>query len=176
MEKIEDIELLRALEIGLKIKTINLKGDSFSVDVAEDYRRAKDRMNKDVFIHEDTQFKFDLNIIGDHIAIDKGVYCTAKVTLGDYIHIAPYVTIIGGTEGTLTCKGFNNIMAGARVVCSSDRFDDSGIFGCLIPKKYKGTERFEPIIMEEFSNIGTNYTTRRKLVNEDELVNKLVSE
>ena len=35
LEKIEDIELLRALEIGLKIKTINLKGDSFSVDVEE---------------------------------------------------------------------------------------------------------------------------------------------
>lgn len=28
----------------------------------------------------------------------------------------------------------------------------------------------------DFSNIGTNYTTRRKLVNEDELVNKLVKE
>ena len=36
-------------EIGLKIKTINLKGDSFSVDVEEDYRRAKSRMNKDKF-------------------------------------------------------------------------------------------------------------------------------
>jgi len=113
-------------------------------------------MNQDVFIHSDTEFKYDLNILGDHIAIDKGVYCTAKVTLNDYIHIAPYVTIIGGTEGTLNCYGFNNIMAGARVICSSDRFDDSGIFGCLIPKKYKGTERFDPIIMEKFSNIGTN--------------------
>ena len=49
-EKIEDIELLRALEIGLKIKTLNLEGDSFSVDVTEDYRRAKDQMNKDKFI------------------------------------------------------------------------------------------------------------------------------
>ena len=102
----------------------------------------KGNMGKDIFIHKDTEFKFDLNIIGDHIAIDKGVYCTAKVKLMNYIHIAPYVTIIGGTEGTLTCKGFNNIMAGARVICSSDRFDDSGIFGCLIPKEYKGTERF----------------------------------
>lgn len=49
LEKIEDIELLRALEIGLKIKTVKLKGDSFSVDVKEDYKRAKDRMNKDKF-------------------------------------------------------------------------------------------------------------------------------
>ena len=41
LEKIEDIELLRALELGMKIKTINLKGDSFSVDVMQDYLRAK---------------------------------------------------------------------------------------------------------------------------------------
>jgi 3-deoxy-manno-octulosonate cytidylyltransferase (CMP-KDO synthetase) len=47
LEKIEDIELLRALEIGLKIKTLNLEGDSFSVDVLEDYYRAKDKLRKD---------------------------------------------------------------------------------------------------------------------------------
>ncbi len=49
LEKIEDIELLRALEIGLKIKTLTLTGDSFSVDVEEDYSRAKDRIIKDKF-------------------------------------------------------------------------------------------------------------------------------
>ncbi len=48
-EKIEDIELLRALEIGLKIKTINLKGDSFSVDVFEDYSKAKLKIKKDKY-------------------------------------------------------------------------------------------------------------------------------
>lgn len=46
-EKIEDIELLRALDIGLKIKTLNLKGDSFSVDVFEDYTRAQLQITKD---------------------------------------------------------------------------------------------------------------------------------
>jgi len=49
LEKIEDIELLRAIEIGLKIKTVILKGDSFSVDAIEDYERAKDKMPKDKF-------------------------------------------------------------------------------------------------------------------------------
>ena len=47
LEKIEDIELLRALEIGIKIQSINLKGDSFSVDVKRDYYRAKKRMLND---------------------------------------------------------------------------------------------------------------------------------
>ena len=47
LEKIEDIELLRALEIGLKIKTIELNGDSFSVDVEDDYIRAKNKFKTD---------------------------------------------------------------------------------------------------------------------------------
>jgi|TARA_B100000787_G_C16161529_1_gene281624 3-deoxy-manno-octulosonate cytidylyltransferase (CMP-KDO synthetase) len=49
LEKIEDVELLRALEIGLKIKSVNLKGDSFSVDVLEDYKKATKYMKKDKF-------------------------------------------------------------------------------------------------------------------------------
>ena len=47
LEKIENIELLRALEIGMKVKTFNLKGDSFSVDVISDYKKAKNYMKKD---------------------------------------------------------------------------------------------------------------------------------
>ena len=49
LEKIEDVELLRALEIGLKIKSLPLKGDSFSVDVFEDYQKAKIQIKSDRF-------------------------------------------------------------------------------------------------------------------------------
>ncbi len=47
LESIEDIELLRALEAGLKIKTLNLKGESFSIDVKRDYLRAKEKFKSD---------------------------------------------------------------------------------------------------------------------------------
>ncbi len=50
LEKLENIELIRALEIGLKIKSENLTGDSFSVDVKEDYLRAKKYMNRDKLV------------------------------------------------------------------------------------------------------------------------------
>tara|TARA_B100000989_G_C19510432_1_gene458729 strand:+ start:207 stop:473 length:267 start_codon:yes stop_codon:yes gene_type:complete len=50
LEKLENIELIRALEIGLKIKSENLIGDSFSVDVKEDYLRAKKYMNRDKLV------------------------------------------------------------------------------------------------------------------------------
>ena len=109
----------------------------------------------DVYIHNDVEFKTE-TVIGDHVAIDKGVYVTVKAKIGNYTHISPYVTIIGGKTGYFECKGFNNIMAGARIVCGSDRFDDSGLFGALIPKELKGTQIIEPVIMEEFSNVGTN--------------------
>lgn len=112
-------------------------------------------MSKDIFIHKDAEFKID-PILGDHIAIDKGVYCTVNATIGDYTHISPYVTIIGGKTGEFISKGFNNIMAGARIICGSDRFDDSGLFGAMIPQEYKGKQIIEPVIMEMFSNIGTN--------------------
>lgn len=94
--------------------------------------------------------------VGSHVAIDWGFYSTTAVNLGDYIHIGPYVTCIGGAEGLFKCHGFNNVMAGARIICGSDRFDGSGLFGTMIPEEHHGRLIIEPVIMEPFSNIGTN--------------------
>ena len=109
----------------------------------------------DNYFHKDVEIKY-LNKIGDHTAIDKGFYCTTQIEIGSYVHISPYVTCIGGKNGLFVLKGFNNVMAGARIVCGSDRFDDSGLFGAMIPPELKGVQIIEPVVMEEFSNIGTN--------------------
>jgi acetyltransferase-like isoleucine patch superfamily enzyme len=111
---------------------------------------------KDVIIDSDVIIKQSSNIWGSHIAIDKGFYCTTKLNIGNYVHIGPYVTIIGGKNAEFTAHGFNNIMAGARIICGSDRFDDSGLFGAMIPQEFKGKQIIQPVIMEQFSNIGTN--------------------
>lgn len=111
---------------------------------------------EDIIIDSDVTVKQLLEINGSHVSIDKGVYCSTNVTIGSYVHISPYVTIIGGVNSSFTAYGFNNIMAGARIICGSDRFDGSGLFGAMIPKELKGTQIIEPVIMEEFSNIGTN--------------------
>jgi acetyltransferase-like isoleucine patch superfamily enzyme len=111
--------------------------------------------NEDVYVHHDVELRRN-HSIGNHVAIDKGVYCSTNIEIGDYVHISPYVTIIGGIHGQFIAKGFNNIMAGARIVCGSDRFDDSGLFGAMIPDYLKGKQIIEPVVMEEFSNVGTN--------------------
>jgi acetyltransferase-like isoleucine patch superfamily enzyme len=109
----------------------------------------------DNYFHKDVEIKY-LNKIGDHTAIDKGFYCTTQIEIGSYVHISPYVTCIGGKNGLFILKGFNNVMAGARIVCGSDRFDDSGLFGAMIPSELKGKQIIESVVMEEFSNVGTN--------------------
>ena len=111
----------------------------------------------DVYISNSCEIKRpNLCKVGNYIAIDTGFYCTTALEIGDYVHISPYVTCIGGEKGKFIVKGFNNIMAGARIICGSDRFDSSGLFGALIPEELKGTQIIKPVIMEEFSNIGTN--------------------
>lgn len=49
LELIEDIELLRAIDIGLKIKTFSSKGDSFSIDVPKNLTLARKIINKDKY-------------------------------------------------------------------------------------------------------------------------------
>jgi len=114
-------------------------------------------IGKDVVIDSDVLFRREHLIkMGNHISIDKGFHCTTLMELGDYIHIGPHVSCIGGPDGKFYAKGFNNIMAGARLICGSDRFDGSGLFGAIIPDEYKGTQVIKPIVMEPFSNVGTN--------------------
>lgn len=114
-------------------------------------------IGQDVFIDDLVRFKRpELVNIGNHVSIDFGFYCTTKLSIGNYVHISPHVTCIGGKDGEFIVKGFNNIMSGARIICSSDRFDDSGLFGAMIPKELKGNQITKPVIMEEFSNVGTN--------------------
>jgi acetyltransferase-like isoleucine patch superfamily enzyme len=111
---------------------------------------------EDVLIDSDVSIKQNCEIHGSHVAIDKGFYSSSNIDVGGYTHIGPYVTIIGGKDSKFTAKGFNNIMAGARIICGSDRFDDSGLFGAMIPKELKGNQIIKSVLMEEFSNIGTN--------------------
>jgi acetyltransferase-like isoleucine patch superfamily enzyme len=113
-------------------------------------------IGEDILIDNDVLIKQNFEITGSHVAIDKGFYCTTNAIIESYIHIGPYVTIIGGKDSNFITKGFNNIMAGARIICGSDRFDGSGLFGAMIPKELKGKQIIEPVIMEEFSNVGTN--------------------
>lgn len=94
--------------------------------------------------------------IGNHVAIDTGFYCTTALDIKDYIHIGPYVTIIGGANGHCIMGNFTTIAAGSRIICGSDMHLGDGLVGPTIPAEYRDSVKIAPIIFEDFASIGTN--------------------
>ncbi len=96
--------------------------------------------------------------VGSHVAIDAFFYCTTAMRLGDYVHIGPHVSVIGGREALLRMGHFTNIAAGGRIICASDQFQGAGLIGPgpVIPEAYRDQVRCEPVVLEDFVNLGSN--------------------
>ena len=92
--------------------------------------------------------------MGSHIAIDMWTYISTSMNIGDYIHIAPSVTILGGANAMLTMGNFTNIGSGGRIVCATDDFLQ-GLISPVVPEKYR-TIINEPIVFEDFATLGVN--------------------
>jgi acetyltransferase-like isoleucine patch superfamily enzyme len=111
---------------------------------------------EDVFVDKDVFVKYsDEIVIGNHVAIDKGFYCTTKLNIGDYIHIAPYVVAIGGKQSNIILKHFSFIASGTKLVAGSELYTEDGLIGPTIPSKYRSI-KYSTITFEKFSGCGAN--------------------
>lgn len=116
------------------------------------------RVGKDVYISEQAVFKRPhLVKLGSRVAIDSFVYCTTALVTGDFIHISPHVSIVGGENGLLLMGNFCTIAAGCRIICASDLFDGSGLVTAPgIPEEYLNAKIFSPVIMGDYSSLASN--------------------
>jgi len=114
-------------------------------------------VGNDVVISPNAEFRRpQLVSIGNHVAIDTA-YITTAADIGDYVHIGPYVSIIGGPKAHFTMGNFTNLAAGCRVVCVSDKHMGDGLIGpATIPDQYKDELDVGQIVMKSFANVGTN--------------------
>lgn len=111
----------------------------------------------DVFISAAVEIRRPhLVSVGSYVAIDSGFYCTVAVELGDYVHIGPYVTAIGGAESTLSMSHFTTIGAGSRLVCGSDEFLGDGLVGSAVPGAYRDKVLLGTVKLAMFASLGTN--------------------
>lgn len=111
----------------------------------------------DVFIDADVHIKRPhLVSVGNHVAIDAYFYITIQAEIGDYIHIAPFVSCIGGATGLLKMGHFTSIAAGSRIICGSDEHLGYGLVGPTIPSEYRDRVSVKPVILGRFVGIGTN--------------------
>ena len=92
--------------------------------------------------------------IGSHIAIDAWTYISTQAQLGNYIHIAPSVSIIGGAPALLVMEDFTNIGSGSRIVCASDDFLQ-GLISPVVPIEYR-TVINKPVIFKRYATLGVN--------------------
>lgn len=110
-------------------------------------------IGKDVCIDDMCRISYpEVVSIGSHVAIDCFTYISTSITLGDYIHIARNVTIIGGKDASLTMGNFTNIGDGSRIVCASDDFK-RGLISPIVPIE----NRFlinKPIVFENHATLG----------------------
>ena len=97
----------------------------------------------------------ELISMGSHIAIDWGFYCVTQMELGNYVHIAPYCTVIGGKEGFFKMDNFTAMAAGCRIICATDSYEGDSIIIPWVPIKYRKIKN-APVILENYVTLGTN--------------------
>lgn len=96
---------------------------------------------------------------GNHVAVDSGFYITTGAETGDYIHISPYVCVIGGERGFLKMGHFTNISVGGRIICGSDEFMGEGLISAPgLPEEFRDNLILSPVIFENFVNTGAGVT------------------
>jgi acetyltransferase-like isoleucine patch superfamily enzyme len=115
------------------------------------------KLGEDVYINEYVNItRPELVEIGNHVAIDFGFVCTTGLRIGDYVHISPHVSVIGGKKTLLNIESFCFISTGARMICGSDLFQGDGLIGPMIPDMYKDSQILEPINLRRFSGVCAN--------------------
>ncbi len=113
------------------------------------------KQGEDLFIAETAIIKQPQALeVGNHVAIDVGVYLSTESIIGDYVHIAPYVCVIGGVKAKLVMGKFSGIAAGSKIICGSDDFT-KGMMNPQVPLEYKET-KFTTVTIEDFACVGVN--------------------
>jgi len=118
------------------------------------------RVGDDVYVSPNVEIRRpELISIGNHVAIDSGFYISTQLEIGDYIHVAPYVHIIGSAKGLLRMGHFTNISLGGKIICGSDSFLGDGLISAPgLPEEFRDLLIIEPVIFENFANTGANVT------------------
>ena len=112
---------------------------------------------ENVYISENAEIRRPYLVrVGSHVAIDSGLYLTTAAEIGDYIHLSPYITVIGGEQSTLIVENFVTIAAGSRIICGSDRFMGDGFTSATVPDEFRDTVDYGTIRCSRFAGIGTN--------------------
>ena len=98
----------------------------------------------------------ELVAIGNHVAIDDFCYITTALQIGDYVHIGPHCSIVGGTKAKCILGDFAGLSAGCRIICASDDYTGSGLTNPTIPAPYRADVVVGTVTVGKHAVLGTN--------------------
>ena len=114
------------------------------------------KIGEDVFISPLAIIKRpELCELGSHIAIDNGVTVSTSLIMGDYIHISPFVVVIGGAKSKLILEDFCFLASGTKVVCGSENYTDGALIGPIVPEEFRVLD-YTTVTFKRFSGCGVN--------------------
>lgn len=115
------------------------------------------KKGNDIFISEMTVIsRPHLVELGNHVAIDQFVTITTQAEIGDYVHIAPCCSIIGGADSKVIMKDHSGMAAGARVIANGADFSSGTLTNPQVPKEYKKEVKENVVVFEKYAILGTN--------------------
>lgn len=91
--------------------------------------------------------------IGHDVRIDDFCFLVGNITLGNYIHLAPYVSIHGTGEGSVTMKDFSALSSYTTVYASSDDYSGNSITNPTVDAKYERLISSD-IVIEKHAIVG----------------------
>lgn len=91
--------------------------------------------------------------IGNNVRIDDFTILSGNITMGNYIHISPYVGIWANSGVVL--DDFITISAGSKIYSESDDYSGKYLLGPTIPEMYRNVDR-RKVIIGKYVAIGAN--------------------
>lgn len=95
----------------------------------------------------------ELLVLGNHVRIDDFTTISGKVVLGNYIHIAQFCSLYGGTSG-IQMDDFSGLSSHVAVYATSNDYSGKSMTNPMVPEKYKPTDRNLPVHIQKHVVIG----------------------
>ncbi len=103
------------------------------------------RCGKNVFISRNAVLYHPEQLeIGNNVRIDDFTTISGKIVLGDYIHIAQFCGLYGGSEG-IFMDDFSGISSKVTIYATSNDYSGNSMTNPMVPAKYKTTDKSEAV-------------------------------
>lgn len=98
----------------------------------------------------------ELMSIGDHVRIDDFVFLSGEISLGRFIHIAPFCGLVGGAGGAgIVMKDYSGLSSHVMVYSISDDYSGDHMTNPTIPEEFTCIRR-EKVTIQKFVIIGAS--------------------